>query len=183
MDVATAGRSELSEPRLVVRDETVDVTRFEHADFKHPSGNASCSIYRDDEASATRALCTSNDLFATLPRGFCDELSGIGVNAIVVADTATFQCGGDVAAWAEISDYNNWSLGTDFAALNGWGILGDAVLPVGTTLKSGTSACTSHSDGIRCENSETGAGIWVSAQGDAYLLEEPIDPKAARFVD
>lgn len=184
LDVAAAGQPALSKPRLVIRDETVDVTRFNHADFTHPSGKASCSMNSgDDDEAYRRTLCTSNDLPALLPHDFCDELSGVGVNAITVTSTATFLCGGDVAAWPPISDYNNWSLSTDFATLNGQGPSGDAVLPVGVTLKSGIFACTSHSDGLRCKNSETGAAIWISARGDAYSLEEPVDPKAARFLN
>lgn len=167
------GHPELSPPRSVVRDESLDVTRFGSAQFMHPLGAVACSLQVGEGSSGTPSAACGIDFRVLQDSEICGGEAGV-VIGISVAQESGFQCGHGVAVTAELSEWNSWLLGTDFPVLNGSG-QGYAVLPVGASLRAEEIMCSSAPDGVRCTNLNTGSGIWVSADGTQLRLEAPVD--------
>jgi hypothetical protein len=173
------GQVQLSGTREVVHDETIDVSRFDNVDFQHPAGFVGCSIGRWGEPATVGAHCGFGvDVSQPLPTGYCGD---IGLTGVSVSSTSRFYCSGDVPAWPVVPGYStDWWQSTGFPQLPGR-IGSQAVLPIGSTLAYGNVSCTSTVDGVRCNNSATGAGFSIDSSGSSFQLIAPVDPDAQSY--
>ena len=152
---------------------TYDVSALQGAAFESPLGNLHCAILgvkANPYGKGSMVGCAVDSPHYTPPphpsQDVCPTDYGYGMQ---LQRKATFMCGDLVLGMASLSDTSMDPLTQWFDPQHNAGGNGDAaVLDFGNSIRFDAFLCTSTKLGVRCTNTDTGAGFLLSP--DRYRL-------------